>query len=142
MEYNEVKRCLETCPDLAGLEDSSLAFLLWRGEERLCDPDEVVYAEGTKLDDSFCLQLSGVTLVEQRGATIGEIAAGHIFGEMAYFSPLHERSATVRVGIERVSVLKIHLTLQELESEQFSVLRTYMGLHAWDRFVNSSESVG
>jgi CRP-like cAMP-binding protein len=141
MEYNEVKHILTNCSDLSGLEDESQAFLLWRGAERLFGQDEVIYVEGTKLDDTFCLLLSGLMLVEKEGAAIGEITEGHIFGEMAYFSPLHERSATVRVGSSAASVLEIQLTLQELESERFSQLRTYLGLQAWDRFINTSEGV-
>jgi hypothetical protein len=141
MEYNEVKQILEACPDLSGLEDWALAFLLWRGEEKRFDADGVVYTEGTKLDDSFCLQLSGAMLVEKQGAIIGEITCGHIFGEMAYFSRWHKRSVTVRCGTSQASVLKIHLTLEELESAEFSALRTNLGHHAWDRFVNTSESV-
>jgi hypothetical protein len=139
MEYNEVRQILTNCSDLSGLDEESQAFLLWRGEEMVFGREEVIYAEDTKLDDTFCLLLSGLMLVEKQGAAIGEVTDAHIFGEMAYFSPLHTRSATVRVGTSTASVLKIQLTLQELESDQFLALRTYLGLQAWDRFVNTSE---
>lgn len=140
MEYNEIKQKVVKCPDLPGLEDASQAFLLWRGEEQLLEADEVVYAEGTKLDNTFCLLLSGIMFVEKGGTNIGEISEGHIFGEMAYFSPLHERTATVRVGSPKSSLLKIQLTLDELRSANFSLLKRYLGLQAWDRFVRTSQS--
>jgi CRP-like cAMP-binding protein len=140
MEYNEVKQRLVECPDLPGLEDTSQAFLLRRGEEQLLKADEVIYTEGTKLDNTFCLLLSGIMFVEKRGTNIGEISEGHIFGEMAYFSSLHERTATVRAGSPKSSVLKIQLTLDELRSANFSLLKRYLGLQAWDRFVRTSQS--
>jgi hypothetical protein len=140
MEYNEVRTTFIECPDLAGVDEESKAFLLLRGQEMVFPENEVIYAEGTKLDDTFCLLLNGYLKIEKGGALVGEITEPHIFGEMAYFSPLHLRSAAVRVGSPNTSVLKIQLTLEELDSARFVVLKNYLGLKAWDRFV-SNQSV-
>jgi CRP-like cAMP-binding protein len=140
MNFNEVRRKLETCQDLEGLDDAGKAFLLWRGQEQALRPNEKVYSEGTDLDDTFCLLLAGTILVEKDGQSVGEIAEGQIFGEMAYFSPHHQRSATIRAGTdEGAVVLKIQLTLIELGNPRFAALKHFLGLEAWDRFVSNSK---
>jgi hypothetical protein len=71
MTFNEIKRALCSSPDLAKLDDTALAYLLWRGEEQLINASEVVYAEGTKLDDTFCLLLEGTMQVEKACSLVG-----------------------------------------------------------------------
>jgi CRP-like cAMP-binding protein len=138
MEFNDLKQALFNSPDLRGLPETMQAVLLWRGAEEIVGSMEVVYAEGTSLDDTFCLLLSGAVQVEKAGRVLGEIQESQIFGEMAYFSPRHDRTATVRAGPAGATVLKFHLTLEELGSAPFSPLKRYLGMQAWDRFVSNS----
>ena len=59
MEYNDVKQYLTGCPELAPLDEAAAAALFWRGQEQTFGLGDVVYAEGEKLDHTFCLLLSG-----------------------------------------------------------------------------------
>src|SRR5438477_13001839 len=98
MEYNDIKRSLRTCPDLAGLDEAAAAALLWRGEELTLEYGALIYEEGTALDNTFCLLLSGDLIVEKAGEIVGGILEQQLFGEMAYFTNRQARTATVRVG--------------------------------------------
>jgi CRP-like cAMP-binding protein len=100
---------------------------------------ETIYEEGTRLDDTFCLLLSGELMVEKAGTLIGQISEGQIFGEMAFFSPEHARTATVRVGSAEATVLKIQLSPEELATARLSALKKFLGLRAWERFVSDAE---
>jgi CRP-like cAMP-binding protein len=139
MEYTDVKERFSSCPDLSELDAAPTALLLWRSDEVVFREGETIYAEGAKLDNTFCLLLSGELLVEKAGKLVGQISEGQIFGEMAFFSPEHTRTATVRVGAAEAAVLKIQLSPEELASARLSVLRKYLGLRAWERFVSDAE---
>src|SRR5262245_28840707 len=139
MEYRDVKDILSRCPDLAGLDDAATAALFWLGEQHTLSEGDVIYAEGDKLDNTFCLLLSGDLIVEKAGTIIGGVWEHQIFGEMAYFTRERERTATLRVGSEQAVILKFQLAPAELGSATFSTLRKYLGLHTWDRFVSTSQ---
>jgi hypothetical protein len=139
MQHNDVKQYIANCPDLAVLDDASRAFLLWRGEEVHLEPGAVLYSEGSSLDDTFCLLLSGELLVEIGGTVIGQIPENQLLGEMAYFIKQQARTATIRAGSLGALVLKIRLTMTELGSPTFRGLKKYLGTQAWDRFVSNSQ---
>jgi hypothetical protein len=138
MEYNEVKQRLIAGQELASLDEAAAAALFWRGEEQTLEEGAVIYAEDQRLDHTFCLLLSGYLLVEKGGDVVGELAEGQIFGEMAYFTSQHTRTATVRVGSSQAVVLKFRLTPGELGSARLSGLRNYLDRRTWDRFVSSA----
>jgi hypothetical protein len=140
MEYSIVKQSLATCPDLQPLDDTSAADLLWRAEVLHCAEGEVIYAENTDLDHTFCLLLSGDLVVERAGAITGGIAEQQVFGEMAYFTNHRMRTATVRVGSSQAVVLKFHMTPAELDSPRLAALRRCLFLRTWDRFVSTSQN--
>jgi len=139
MEYTEVKQSVLRSPELAGLDNDSKAFLLWRAEELQLDAGALVYVEGAKLDDTFCLMIAGELLVEQSGNVLGEIPLYQIFGEVAYFTQQRSRTATIRAGTSGASLLKIGLTSTELGSGRFESLKQYLGRQAWGRFVSDSQ---
>jgi len=140
MEYREIKQILQSCADLKGFDEGVIALLFWRGSEKTIKADSVIYSEETGLDDTFCLLLTGDLVVEKARRVVGQIGERQIFGEMAYFTPLHQRTATVRVHSPQATVLQIQLTRSELASPAFSSLKKQLGLQAWDRFVSSSQS--
>ena len=139
MDYKDVKQILRRCPDLAGLDEAATAALFWLGEQQTLREGEVIYAEGDKLDNTFCLLLSGDLIVEKAGTIIGGVWEHQVFGEMAYFTRERERTATLRVGSTQAVILKFQLAPTELGSARFSTLRRYLGLHTWDRFVSTSQ---
>lgn len=141
MEYNDLKQALLGCSDLAGLDESSIALLLWRAQHLTLPAGTAVYVEGVPFDETFCLSLSGCLSVERGGVVLGEIPDQQIFGEMAYFTSLHARTATVRVCSPEAVVLKFQLTPAELGSTPFFALKRYLGLQAWDRFVCNSQNL-
>jgi hypothetical protein len=139
MEYADVKKRFSSCPDLTELDAAPTALLLWRSDEVVFREGEAIYEEGIRLDDTFCLLLSGELLVEKAGKRIGQISEGQIFGEMAFFAPEHKRTATVRVGAAEATVLRIQLSPDELATAGLSALKKYLGLRAWERFVSDAE---
>ena len=139
MEYADVKQRFSSCPDLTELDAAPTALLLWRSDEVGFREGEAIYEEGTKLDNTFCLLLSGELLVEKAGTLVGQISEGQIFGEMAFFAPEHKRTATVLVGSAEATVLRINLSPEELATARLSVLKKYLGLRAWERFVSDAE---
>jgi hypothetical protein len=141
MNFNAVKRIYNACDDLQGLKESESALLLWRGKEVTLLQGANIYVEGTPLDDSFCLLLSGVLAVEKAGVSVGEISGHHIFGEMAYFTRHQLRTATVRVASDEAVFLKFQLTVDEFQASKFSALNKYLGIQAWERFVSASMSL-
>jgi hypothetical protein len=140
MEYNEVKRVLTGCPDLAALDDASAADLFWRADEITYAEGDVIYAEGRPLDHTFCLLLSGELSAEKDGMITGTISERQIFGEMAYFTNQSVRNASVRVSSPQAVILQFHLTPAELGSPQLSGLRRCLFLRTWNRFVSTSQS--
>lgn len=141
MEYNDVKRCLLERSDLASLDESTAAALLWRGQAQTLEEGEIIFAEGTTLDDTFCLLLSGDLVVEKDMQAIGGIGEGEIFGEMAYFTNRKVRTATVRVGSPQAVVLRFQLTPGELAEARFCSLRRSLALQTWQKFVSASQGL-
>src|SRR4051794_24904986 len=120
MHFNEVKQVFNRCPDLAGLDESSRARLLWRGELQTVLSGTNIYTENTNLDDSFGLLLSGTLLIERAWKVLGQMKGNPLFGEMAYFTKLKERTATVRAGSAEVQILRFNLTTEELADPHFA----------------------
>jgi hypothetical protein len=141
MEHNDLKQVLLGCADLAGLDESSVALLLWRAQQLTLPAGTAIYAEGTPFDDTFCLLLSGYLSIDRASVVLGEISDQQIFGEMAYFTSLHARTATVRVSSPEAVILKFQLTPAEFASPPFFVLKRYLGLQAWDRFVSNCQTL-
>jgi hypothetical protein len=139
MQHNDVKQYIANCPDLAVIDDAARAFLLWRGEELQIEPRAVLYSEGSTLDDTFCILLSGELQIEIGGTIIGRVPENQLFGEMAYFIKEQSRTATIRGGDLGALVLKIRLTGAELGTPRFIGLKKYLGTRAWDRFVSNSQ---
>ena len=139
MQHNDVKQYVANCPDLAGLDETSLACLFWRGEEVQLGPDAVLYTQGAALDDTFCLLISGELFVEIGGRRAGKVEKNQLFGEMAYFVNKQARTATVRAGSLGAVILKIRLSGNELAEASFAGLKSYLGIQAWDRFVSNSQ---
>lgn len=140
MKHNEIKECFIGCPELSGLDDIAAASLFWSGDQQSLEAGAVIYAEGDRLDGTFCLLLSGSLMVEKAGMVVGEISEQQIFGEMAYFTSPHARTATVRVASPQALILKMQLAPAELGNARLTALKRYLGLQAWDRFVNTSQN--
>jgi CRP-like cAMP-binding protein len=138
-KYDTTKEALMKCADLAGLDDCSLAELIWRGEEQTLNQGQVVYVSGAKLDHTFGLVVSGDLVVEKAGKILGGIAEDQIFGEMAYFTNKRVRTATVRVGSPQAIILKFRLTAAELADPRLSGLRKRLSMHTWTKFVSTCQ---
>lgn len=141
MDYNDVKNSLLSCDDIDGLDETSRALLLWHATEEKLKEGTVIYAEDTALDDTFGVLLRGKLAVEKAGKLLGEISGNQVFGEMAYFTRLHSRTATVKAGSDGAAILRVKLSPQELSSPRFQQLKNVLGLEAWDRFVSSSQQI-
>lgn len=141
MNFNEVKKIFNACPDLAGIDEISRALLFWRAEYQTVQSGTNIYTENTPLDDSFCLLLSGTILVERAWKVLGQIKGPHLFGEMAYFTRLQERTATIRAGSAEVHLLRFHISTEELADSSLADLKKFLGVQAWERFVNSTQRV-
>jgi CRP-like cAMP-binding protein len=139
MQFNEVKRIFNGCPDLVGLDENSRARLFWRGECQTFLSGANIYTENTPLDDSFGILLSGTLLIERSWKVLGQMKGNPLFGEMAYFTKLKERTATVRAGSAEVHILRFSLAGEELADSHFTSLKKFLGLQAWERFVSSSQ---
>lgn len=133
MNYNDVKRILIQCPSLAGLDEVSQAFLLRHGEERAFEAGEIIYAQGAALDDSFCVLLSGSVSVEQDGKELAASSKSQVFGDMAYFSSVQRRGATVRATSPETSVLRVELRRDDFALPAFAGLRKFLALQPWRR---------
>jgi hypothetical protein len=121
------------------IESSDAGSVTQRGVPIELREGDVIYAENEKLDDTFCVLLSGRLVVEREGSIIGQLTKGEVFGEMAYFNPMKIRTATVRVASPKATVLRIHLSVDALSVESLSALRQFLSRQAWDRFVNGSQ---
>lgn len=141
MQFNEVKKIFNACQDLAGIDEISRSLLFWRGEYQTIQSGTNIYTEKTPLDDSFCLLLSGTILVERAWKVLGQIKGHHLFGEMAYFTRLKERTATIRAGSAEVEILRFRITTEELADSSLAGLKKFLGVQAWERFVSSSQRV-
>jgi hypothetical protein len=139
MKNVDVKQYFANCPDLATLDDAAQTMLLQRGEEIKLNPRAILYSQGSTLDDTFCLLLSGELLVEISGKSVGKVPQNQLFGEMAYFITDKTRSATIRAGSLGALVLRIRLTQAELGTAPFAGLKSFLGAQAWDRFVSNSQ---
>jgi len=135
MEYNLVKYGLKAGLQSAGLDETTAATLLWRGEEMVLNRGEVIYTEGDDLDQTFCLLLSGTVGIEKNGSIVTELCEPQFFGEMAYFTSPRTRRATVAVSSIQATILKFYLTAAELGSPRFSTLKNYLSRQTWDRMM-------
>ena len=136
MNYNDVKRIILECPALSGLDEVSQAFLLRHGDEIVLNEGDIIYGEGTELDDSFCVLLCGSVAIERRGTVVAESSQIHVFGDMAYFSQCRERTATVRATSPKTSVLKIHLRRADLALPVLGPLKKFLAVQPWQRPVD------
>jgi len=139
MQHDDMKKCLLESPDLAGVDEATIAELFWRGEAQAFDEGAVIYGEGAKLDETFGLLVAGDLLVEKGGETVGGVAEGRIFGEMAYFTNYQARTATVSVASPQALILRFHVAQEEMDSVRFSALRKALALQTWQKFVNTSQ---
>lgn len=89
----ELKQQLAQVPLLADLPDKVRRRLAEIGKRRRYAAGETIIREGES-GVAFYIVLSGAARVEQRGETIGQIAAGDFFGELALIEE-HPRSATI-----------------------------------------------
>jgi CRP-like cAMP-binding protein len=135
MEYHEVKNGLKAGLQFAGLDETTAATLLWRGEEQTLCHGEIIYAEGEELDQTFCLLLSGSLEVSHKESVVAGVAQSRFFGEMAYFANPKTRGATVTVSSSEAVILRFHLTTAELASPRFRTLRQYLSHQKWDRIM-------
>ena len=142
MDYDDIKKHLLKCPDLAGLDEATLSELIWRGTVHTLKTGTVIYAEGSPLDDTFGLLISGDLIIERGGAILGGIFEQQAFGEMAYFNQQQARTATIRVGSPEAVMVKIQMTAEEMSSDRFSGLRKCLALQTWQKFVHTTQSDG
>ena len=140
MDYQQMKQVLSECADLAGLDQASIELLAERGSQQHYEHDQVIYAEGARLDHSFGLLLAGDLIVEAGGTITGSIIEQQVFGEMAYFTNQRVRTATVRVGSSEAVILRFSLTPAELASAELTGLRRFLFLRTWNRFVSTSQN--
>jgi CRP/FNR family transcriptional regulator, cyclic AMP receptor protein len=98
----ELKEQLAQIPLLAGLPDKVRRRLAEIGKRRRYAPGQTIIAEGES-GVAFYVVLSGSARVEQRGETIGQLATGDFFGELALIEE-HPRSATI-VAIDETECL-------------------------------------
>ena len=133
MHYNKVKRIVMECPALVGLDEVSQAFLLRHGEEMVFDVGDIIYDQGAELDDSFCVLLAGSVAVERDGKELATRSTSHVFGDMAYFSQVHKRAATVRATSRDTSVLRVQLKRDDFDLPAFASLKKFLALQPWKR---------
>lgn len=98
----ELKQQLAQVPLLADLPDKVRKRLAEIGKRRRYPAGETIIREGES-GVAFYIVLSGAARVEQRGETIGQVAAGDFFGELALIEE-HPRSATI-VAVEDTECL-------------------------------------
>jgi len=134
MDYNEVKRILKECPELAGIDPAAAANLFWRAEEQTLEEGDIIYWEGVKLDNTFGLLLDGELAVERSGETVSTVAENQVFGEMAYFSQHRTRNATIRVLSPQAVILKFDLSPADLGSIAFASVRRSLARQTVSRF--------
>jgi CRP-like cAMP-binding protein len=89
----ELEQQLASVPLLAGLDDRVRRRLAEVGKRRSYGAEETIVREGST-GTALYIVLSGSARVEREGATIGKLAAGDFFGELALIEE-HPRSATV-----------------------------------------------
>jgi signal-transduction protein with cAMP-binding, CBS, and nucleotidyltransferase domain len=140
MKFNDIKQAMAQCPDFAGLDNESMADLLWRAEEQVYLQGEVIYAEADPLDHTFCLLLQGDLIVEKSGSILAGVFEGQIFGEMAFFINEGRRTATVRAGSAEAVILKFRLESHELQNRRLAALKKCLSLRTWDRFVSVTQN--
>ena len=94
----ELAQQLATVPLLADLDDRVRRRLAEVGKRRTYGADEVIVKEGST-GTALYIILSGRARVEREGQTLGELAPGDFFGELALIEE-HPRSATVVAAAE------------------------------------------
>jgi hypothetical protein len=134
MEYTPLKHIFDHCPELAGLSEEMKARLWARGRNVIHPAQMVIYAEGTLMDNTFCLLLSGKVKVKRAGKLIGPIHEGYLFGELAYITKNKTRTATVYVVDGQAEILVFDITNNELQSSKYAELHSLLTELAWDKF--------
>lgn len=142
MKFNEVKQAMAQSPDFAGLDNHSMADLLWRAEIQSYSHSEVIYQESDCLDHTFCLLLQGDLIVEKGGAVLAGVFEGQVFGEMAFFINEGRRTATIRVGSDEATLLRFRMDSSELNASSMAALKQCLSLRTWDRFVSVTQHAG
>ncbi len=94
----ELAQQLATVPLLADLDDRVRRRLAEVGKRRTYGADEVIVKEGST-GTALYIILSGRARVERESQTLGELAPGDFFGELALIEE-HPRSATVVAAAE------------------------------------------
>ncbi len=89
----ELEQQLASVPLLAGLENRVRRRLADIGKRRTYAAEETIVREGST-GTALYIVLKGLGRVERGGETIGQVAAGDFFGELALIEE-HPRSATV-----------------------------------------------
>lgn len=141
MNFNDVKRIFEACPEISALDAHAQGLLLSSATEIDLPKGTVLYREGDPVDGTFCLLLFGKLEVEQAGMIIGEVSEQEILGEVAFFSMTGTRSATVRSSSSVTALLKFDISrLSGGNSSMFTPLHENLGAKAWRRFVCGSQS--
>lgn len=135
MEYSLVKDALKGCPLFQGLDESALAYLLWRAEELTSVRGTVIYMEGTPCDNSFGLLLRGKLEFFQSGAIIRSADGIYVFGEVGLFEKDAKRTATVKVASASATYLRFRIDREELQRDPLKELDRRLGAEAVRKFV-------
>ena len=98
----ELEQRLASVPLLERLPARVRRRLAEIGKHRRYAPGDTIVREGES-GIAFYIMLSGSARVEQRGETIGELATGDFFGELALIEE-HPRTASV-VAVEETECL-------------------------------------
>jgi len=139
MNFNEIKQAMAQSSDLAGLDNESMADLLWRAAEEVYQQGDVIYQETDCMDHTFCLLLEGDLIIEKGGTILAGVFEGQIFGEMAFFINEGRRTATVRAG-SNSTILRFRIASTELESNRLAALKQCLSHRTWDRFVSVTQN--
>ena len=135
MEYSLVKDALKGCPLFQGLDESALAFLLWRAEELTSVRGTMIYKEGAPSDNSFGLLLQGKLDFSQGGATIRSADGIYVFGEVGFFEKDARRTASVKVASASAIYLRFRIDREELKRDPLTELDRRLGAEAVRKFV-------
>jgi CRP-like cAMP-binding protein len=140
LNFNEVKRIFEECPEIKALDQRIRADLFSRCTEQSLDNGAVLYAEGDPLNDTLYVLLSGSLSVEKGGSVLGIITEPQVIGEVAFFTTDAVRGATVRAASPNTAALRIDVDKDLQRDPAFaSAFREILGKKAWERLVEDSQ---